>query len=543
MTDANAMFCFQCEQTIGCSGCTGAAGACGKQASTAQVQDELTGALVGLARTVRAADVTGDARRAADDLAMEGLFATLTNVDFDDAELASIVQRVHAQRAGIAASAAVEETPDFDLGQVWNAPEDVRSLRSLVLFGLRGVAAYAYHAAVLGYRDETVSAFLHEGLEGVADAEADALLPLALKAGEVNLRCMELLDQANTQTFGTPEPTTVSRTVEAGPFIVVTGHDLHDLKLLLDQTAGRGVNVYTHGELLPAHAYPLFKQYPHLKGNLGTAWQNQRDEFAELPAPILFTTNCLMPPASSYADRVFTTGVVAYPGAAHIGTAEDGSKDFGPVIERALELGGFAESRVFAAIEGSRGESAGADASLVTGFGHGTILGVADTVVDAVKQGAISHFFLVGGCDGARPGRSYFREFVQKTPEDSIVLTLACGKFRFNDLDLGSIGGLPRLMDMGQCNDAYGAIKVAVALAEAFGCGVNDLPLTLVLSWYEQKAVCILLTLLHLGIKGIYLGPTLPAFVSPAVLDVLVREFDVRPIGDPEEDLAVILGA
>lgn len=543
MTDANAMFCFQCEQTIGCSGCTGAAGACGKQASTAQVQDELTGALVGLARTVRAAGVTGDARRAADDLAMEGLFATLTNVDFDDAELASIVQRVHAQRAGIAASAAVEETPDFDLGQVWNAPEDVRSLRSLVLFGLRGVAAYAYHAAVLGYRDETVSAFLHEGLEGVADAEADALLPLALKAGEVNLLCMELLDQANTQTFGTPEPTTVSRTVEAGPFIVVTGHDLHDLKLLLDQTAGRGVNVYTHGELLPAHAYPLFKQYPHLKGNLGTAWQNQRDEFAELPAPILFTTNCLMPPASSYADRVFTTGVVAYPGAAHIGAAEDGSKDFGPVIERALELGGFAESRVFAAIEGSRGESAGADASLATGFGHGTILGVADTVVDAVKQGAISHFFLVGGCDGARPGRSYFREFVQKTPEDSIVLTLACGKFRFNDLDLGSIGGLPRLMDMGQCNDAYGAIKVAVALAEAFGCGVNDLPLTLVLSWYEQKAVCILLTLLHLGIKGIYLGPTLPAFVSPAVLDVLVREFDVRPIGDPEEDLAVILGA
>ncbi|CAK7027543.1 MAG: Hydroxylamine reductase [Paraeggerthella hongkongensis] len=543
MTDANAMFCFQCEQTIGCSGCTGAAGACGKQASTAQVQDELTGALVGLARTVRAAGVTGDARRAADDLVMEGLFATLTNVDFDDAELESLVRLARAQKALIAADAGMDQAPDLDLREVWNDLEDVRSLRSLVLFGLRGMAAYAYHAAVLGYRDEAVSSFMHEGLEGVAVAQADELLPLALMVGEVNLRCMELLDQANTQTFGTPEPTTVSRTVEAGPFIVATGHDLHDLKLLLDQTAGRGVNVYTHGELLPAHAYPLFKQYPHLKGNLGTAWQNQRDEFAELPAPILFTTNCLMPPASSYADRVFTTGVVAYPGAAHIGAAEDGSKDFGPVIERALELGGFVEPRVFAAIEGSRGESAGADASLVTGFGHGAILGVADTVVDAVKQGAISHFFLVGGCDGARPGRSYFREFVQKTPEDSIVLTLACGKFRFNDLDLGSIGGLPRLMDMGQCNDAYGAIKVAVALAEAFECGVNDLPLTLVLSWYEQKAVCILLTLLHLGIKGIYLGPTLPAFVSPAVLDVLVREFDVHPVGDPEHDLAAILKA
>ena len=293
------------------------------------------------------------------------------------------------------------------------------------------------------------------------------------------------------------------------------------------------MNVYTHGEMLPAHAYPELKRYPHLKGNLGTAWQNQRKEFADLPAPVLFTTNCLMPPAKSYADRVFTTGPVAYPGAAHIGMNEGGGKDFGPVIERALELGGFSEPHAVAADEGSE---------FTTGFGHGTVLGVADTVVDAVKQGAISHFFLVGGCDGARAGRNYFCDFVQQTPEDSVVLTLACGKFRFNDLDLGTIGGLPRLMDMGQCNDAYGAIKVAVALAEAFGCGVNDLPLTLVLSWYEQKAVCILLTLLHLGIKGIYLGPTLPAFVSPAVLDVLVREFDVHPVSTPEQDLAAILG-
>lgn len=530
MGDTATMFCFQCEQTAGCISCTGTAGVCGKQASTANMQDEVTGALVGLAQTVRAAGAGAEARRAADDLAMEGLFATLTNVDFDDVALADLRARIHAERDAVAAAAGIEAAPDYGLAALWNAPEDVRSLKSLVLFGLRGLAAYAYHAAALGYRDDAVSSFLHEGLAALADAEAgaDVLLPLALKVGEVNLRCMELLDQANTEVFGTPEPTTVARTVEAGPFIVVSGHDLHDLKLLLEQTEGRGVNVYTHGELLPAHAYPELKRYSHLKGNLGTAWQNQRVEFADLPAPILFTTNCLMPPSASYADRVFTTGPVAYPGMVHVGAAPDGGKDFEPLIQRALELGGYAAAT----------DTAG---TFTTGFGHGTVLGVADTVVDAVKQGAISRFFLVGGCDGARPGRSYFRDFVQQTPEDSIILTLACGKFRFNDLDLGTIGGLPRIMDMGQCNDAYGAIRVAVALAEAFECGVNDLPLTLVLSWYEQKAVSILLTLLHLGIKGIYLGPTLPAFVSPGVLDVLVREFDVRPISTPEEDLAAIL--
>ena len=530
MSDTNTMFCFQCEQTAGCSSCTGAAGVCGKQASTANLQDEATGALVGLAQTVRAAEMAADARLKADNLAMEGLFATLTNVDFDDDELRDLIARIHAERDAVVAASGVEAIADYDLAALWNAPEDVRSLKSLVLFGLRGLAAYAYHAAALGYRDDAVSSFLHEGLAVLADAEAgaDVLLPMSLKVGEVNLRCMELLDQANTETFGTPEPTTVARTVEAGPFIVVSGHDLHDLKLLLDQTEGRGVNVYTHGELLPAHAYPELKRYAHLKGNLGTAWQSQRVEFADLPAPILFTTNCLMPPAASYADRVFTTGPVAYPEMLHVDANEDGGKDFEPLIERALELGGY-EAPVTL------------DGTFTTGFGHGTILGVADTVVDAVKQGAISHFFLVGGCDGARPGRSYFRDFVQQAPEDSIILTLACGKFRFNDLDLGTIGGLPRIMDMGQCNDAYGAIRVAVALAEAFECGVNDLPLTLVLSWYEQKAVSILLSLLHLGIKGIYLGPTLPAFVSPGVLDVLVREFDVRPISTPEEDLATIL--
>ena len=317
--------------------------------------------------------------------------------------------------------------------------------------------------------------------------------------------------------------------MEKGPFIVVTGHDLKDLQLLLEQTKGKGINIYTHGEMLPAHAYPELKKYPHLKGNFGTAWQNQQKEFADLPAPILFTTNCLMPPKASYADRVFTTEVVAFPGAVHIGE----EKDFTPVIEKALELGGFAENRVFTGING------GTEVS--TGFGHGFILENAGTVVEAVKNGAIKHFFLVAGCDGAKPGRNYYTEFVKQTPDDSIVLTLACGKYRFNDLDLGTIGGLPRLMDMGQCNDAYGAIQVAVALADAFGCGVNDLPLSYVLSWYEQKAVCILLTLLHLGIKNIRLGPSLPAFVSPNILNFLVENYGIAPITTPEEDLAALL--
>jgi len=318
--------------------------------------------------------------------------------------------------------------------------------------------------------------------------------------------------------------------VEKGPFIVVTGHDLKDLELLLKQTEGKGVNIYTHGEMLPAHAYPELKKYPQLKGNFGTAWQNQQKEFADIPAPILFTTNCLMPPKKSYADRVYTTEVVAYPGMVHI----DDEKDFTPVIEKALELGGYPEDRQFTGINGGT--------EVVTGFGHGTILSVADQVIDAVKTGAIRHFFLVAGCDGAKPGRNYYTEFVKQTPEDSIVLTLACGKYRFNDLDLGTIGGLPRIMDMGQCNDAYGAIKVAVALAEAFGCEVNELPLSFVLSWYEQKAVCILLTLLHLGIKNIRLGPSLPAFLSPNILNFLVENYGIGPVTTPEEDLKALLG-
>ena len=352
---------------------------------------------------------------------------------------------------------------------------------------------------------------------------------MVLEVGKINLKCMELLDRANTETFGTPVPTKVTKEVEKGPFIIITGHDLYDLKLLLEQTKDKGINVYTHGEMLPAHAYPLLKQYPHLKGNFGTAWQNQQKEFDNVPAPILYTTNCLMPVKESYADRVFTTEVVAYPEMIHIGA----EKDFTPVIEKALELGGYSENKTFTGINGG--------SELMTGFGHGTVLGVADQVIDAVKAGEISHFFLVGGCDGARVGRNYYTDFVKQTPKDSIILTLACGKYRFNDLDLGTIKGLPRIMDMGQCNDAYSAIKVAIALAEAFECSVNELPLSMVLSWYEQKAVCILLTLLHLGIQNIYLGPTLPAFLSENVTKFLVEQYHISPISTPEEDLKKIL--
>ena len=393
------------------------------------------------------------------------------------------------------------------------------------------MAAYAYHASVLGYTDETISKFFYKALfaVGMKDWGMDELLPIVLEVGEVNLRCMELLDQANTTTYGTPVPTTVPLTIEKGPFIIITGHDLKDLQLLLEQTKDKGINIYTHGEMLPAHAYPEFKKYSHLKGNFGTAWQNQQKEFDNIPGAILYTTNCLMPVKPSYADRVFTTEVVSYPEMVHIGE----EKDFTPVIEKALALGGYTKDQHMTGINGG--------IQVTTGFSHGTVLSVADQVIEAVKNGDIKHFFLVGGCDGARVGRNYYTEFVKQSPEDSIILTLACGKYRFNDLDLGTIGGLPRIMDMGQCNDAYSAIKVAIALAEAFECDVNELPLSMVLSWYEQKAVCILLTLFYLGIKNIHLGPTLPAFISPNVLNFLVENYGISPISTPEEDLKKLL--
>lgn len=508
------MFCFQCEQTAGCTGCT-KSGVCGKTPDVANLQDKLTGALIRLAEK-------NQLTKENDRLIIKSLFTTITNVNFNVETLMNLLAEVHA---------ASGNADDYDMNQVWKADEDIRSLKSLILFGIRGVAAYAYHAQVLGYEDEEVNAFFYEALKAVGSKLGmDELLPIVLKVGEINLKVMALLDEANTGTYGNPVPTEVTLTVEKGPFIVITGHDLYDLKQLLEQTKDKGINIYTHGEMLPAHAYPELKKYPHLKGNFGTAWQNQQKEFADLPAPILYTTNCLMPPKESYSDRVFTTEVVSYPEIIHIGE----EKDFAPVIEKAIELGGYDKDMVFTGINNGN--------TVMTGFGRNTILENAGTIVEAVKAGAIKHFFLVAGCDGAKPGRNYYTEFVKQTPQDSIILTLACGKYRFNDLNLGQIGPFPRILDMGQCNDAYGAIQVALALADAFDCGVNDLPLNMVLSWYEQKAVCILLTLLHLGIQNILLGPSLPAFISPNVLQLLVKNYNIGAISTPEEDLKKILG-
>lgn len=526
------MFCFQCEQTAKNFACEGKKGVCGKEASTSNLQDELTGALIGLAR----AAVSNGSYISTDRVMLEGLFTTITNVNFDDESIIKLIDKVHEEKNLLAPQCAFcssdcSKSEDYDVSNLWKDNEDIRSLKSLILLGLRGMAAYAYHAMVLGYTDDEVTEFIYKAMFVLGeDWDMNDLLPIVMETGKVNLKCMELLDKANTETYGTPVPTKVPMTIEKGPFIVISGHDLKDLHILLKQTEGKGINIYTHGEMLPAHGYPKLKAFTHLKGNFGTAWQNQQKEFKDIPAPVLFTTNCIMPVKDNYADRIFTTEVVQYPNMVHIG--ED--KDFTPVINKALELGGYKEDHVIKGINGG--------SVLTTGFGHGTVLSVADKVVDAVKQGKISHFFLVGGCDGAKTGRNYYTNFVKQAPKDSIILTLACGKYRFNDLDLGEIEGLPRIMDMGQCNDAYSAIKVAVALSEAFGCSVNELPLTLVLSWYEQKAVCILLTLLALGIKNIYLGPTLPSFISSNVLDYLVKNFSVSPISTPEEDLKKILG-
>jgi hydroxylamine reductase len=514
---SEAMFCFQCEQAAGGKGCT-KSGVCGKTPEVAGRQDELTAALIGLARA--AEGKMPDA--ATDALVMQGLFATITNVSFDNARLNAMIKDIRA------AAAKLGSAPEFDPQALFHGNEDIVSLRSTLLFGMRGVAAYAWHAKVLGYEDRAVTEWFYKGLREMAkDHDVATWVQLVLECGKINLACMAVLDKANTETYGHPAPATVSTARDKGPFIVVTGHDLLDLKQLLDQTEGLGINIYTHGEMLPAHGYPGLRKYKHLKGNYGTAWQNQQKEFDNLPGAVLYTTNCLMPP-KAYGDRLFTTAMVAFPGVAHIPDVATGQKDFSPVIKKALELGGWTQS-----VDGK---------PLLTGFARNTVMSVAGTVIDAVKSGALKHIFLVGGCDGAKPGRNYYTEFAEKTPKDTIILTLACGKYRINHLELGTLGGLPRLLDMGQCNDAYSAIMVAVELSKAFKCTVNELPLSLILSWYEQKAVCILLTLLSLGIKNIRLGPTLPAFISPTVLDVLVKNFDIKPITTPEADLKAILG-
>jgi hydroxylamine reductase len=517
------MFCFQCEQTSGGTGCT-KGGVCGKSAEVANKQDELNSALIGLGRAVNGKK-TG---KETDQLVMQGLFTSLTNVNFDGKRIDELKIKIQAEKNKFGGA------QDFNPEDLWKGEKDIVSLRSTLLFGLKGMAAYAWHAYLLGKQDAEVTAWFYKGLKSLGENHSvEEWINLIMEFGRVNFKCMALLDEANTSAYGHPVPTKVSKTVEKGPFIVITGHDFLDLKQLLEQTQGKGINVYTHGEMLPAHAYPKLKKYSHLKGNYGTAWQNQQKEFSEIPAPIIFTTNCLMIPRPSYSDRVYTTAVVGYPGIKHIPEI-NGKKDFSPVIKQALELGGWKEDKPFPGVNGGL--------EMVTGFARNTVLGAADKVIEAVKSGAVKHFFLVGGCDGAKPGRNYYTEFAHKTPKDSIILTLACGKYRFNDLNLGEIGGLPRIMDMGQCNDAYSAVKVALALSDAFKVGVNELPLTLVLSWYEQKAVSILLTLLALNIKNIYLGPSLPAFLSPNVLKVLIDKFNIKPISTPEADLKAILG-
>jgi len=542
------MFCNQCEQTAKGIGCN-IAGVCGKNEEVADLQDLLIHALQGLALYAREGRKQDIVDEATDLFTLEAIFSTLTNVDFDPDRFVVLIKRAvelrEAMKARVAAAGGktdFSEAPATFLpvgsvaelaaqGKALNLIENldsdvnVRSLKQTVLYGLKGIAAYADHAAILGQRDPAVPGFCYEALvtlmaKGMTVEES---VPLAMKTGEVNLRAMELLDAANTGTYGHPVPTSVPLGHRKNKCILISGHDLHDLELLLKQTEGKGIDIYTHGEMLPCHGYPELKKYPHFYGHFGTAWQNQQKEFPEFPGPILFTTNCIQKPRDDYKDRVFTDGLVGWPGVKHIS-----EKNYGAVIAKALAMDGFTD-------DADKG-------SVLVGFARNTVLGVADKVIEAIKAKAIRHFFLVGGCDGAKPGRNYFTQFVEQVPNDCMVLTLACGKFRFFDKQLGDIGGIPRLLDVGQCNDAYSAIQIAVALSKAFDCGVNDLPLSLVLSWYEQKAVAILLTLLYLGIKDIRLGPSLPAFISPAVLEFLVNTFAIKPVDTPEADLKAILG-
>jgi len=546
------MFCYQCEQTAKGTGCT-AHGVCGKDPETAALQDLLVHALKGISMYAHRARQLGASDRQIDVFTVKALFTTLTNVNFDPNRMlqwlrqASQMQqkarelyedtcRKQGQRPEILDGPAqwtgandlnglVSQGEDVTIQKrVESLGDDITGLQELLTYGLKGLAAYADHAQILGQEDEKVYGYVHEALNFLAQNPADvnSLLGMILKCGEVNLRVMELLDAGNTGTYGHPVPTQVRITPVKGKAILVSGHDLKDLEALLKQTQGKNINIYTHGEMLPAHGYPELKKYPHLVGNYGGAWQDQRQEFDAFPGPILMTTNCIQRPKDTYKDRIFTSGVVAFPGVWHIS-----DQNFEPLINAARAMQGFTQESP--------------EQTILVGFGHNTVLSVAGKVIDAVKAGHIRHFFLIGGCDGAKPGRNYYTDFAQKVPANCMILTLACGKYRFNKLDFGQIDGLPRLLDIGQCNDAYSAIQIAVALAKAFNTDVNSLPLSLVLSWFEQKAVVILLTLLYLGIKNIRLGPSLPAFVTPTVLNVLVEKFNIKPISTPDEDLKAIL--
>lgn len=541
------MFCYQCEQTAKGKGCS-VLGVCGKDAKAAALQDLLIYATKGLSLVAVEGRKIGIVDRDVNIFTCEAVFSTLTNVNFDHERIAGLIQKCVSLRENL--KAKVEKTggkvnfcegpatfkPADSMDELIKQGEahgvlsneidpDIKSLQETLVYGLKGVCAYADHAQILGQEDDKVYAFVHEGLAATLDKglTLNDWVGLVLKCGEINLRTMELLDAGNTTTYGHPVPTSVPLGHKAGKALLVSGHDLKDLEEILKQTEGKGIYVYTHGEMLPCHGYPNLKKYSHFYGHYGTAWQNQQKEFTDFPGAIVMTTNCIQKPADNYKANIFTSGLVAWPGVMHIK-----DRNFSPAIQKALDLPGFASD-----------EDKG---SVMVGFARNTVMSVADKVIEAVKSGAIKHFFLVAGCDGAKPGRNYYTELVEKIPKDCVVLTLACGKFRFFDKQLGDIGGIPRLLDIGQCNDAYSAIQIAVALSKAFNCSINELPLSLILSWYEQKAVAILLTLFHLGIKNIRLGPSLPAFITPNVLDVLVKNYGIKPIATPEQDLKDILG-
>ncbi|WMJ83675.1 hydroxylamine reductase [Oscillospiraceae bacterium LTW-04] len=545
----SSMFCYQCEQTLGGKGCV-KSGVCGKNPTVANLQDILIHELKGIGFYGQKNLENGlKIRSEINKFVVDTMFSTLTNVNFDPTRFLEYIKKAEEIKKELKnAVGKLENVPE---AANYKAPEsieemledakhigimsdetldmDIRSLRELLIYAFKGMAAYAHHAYILGKFDDEVNNFFYKGLAGTIDDSltVEDLFNLNMELGKTNLTCMALLDAAVTHAFGNPEPTEVLTTKKKGPFIIVSGHDFKDLKDLLEQTEGKGINIYTHCEMLPANAYPGLKKYKHLIGNFGGAWQKQQEEFDGIPGCILMTTNCVQKPRDSYKDRLFTTSIVGMPDCPHI-EENNGKKDFSSVIEKALELGGWQQDEP--------------EKRITIGFAHNAILSHASEIVEAVKSGKIKHFFLIGGCDGARPGRNYYTEFAEKTPKDTIILTLACGKFRFNKLDLGTVAGFPRVLDCGQCSDSYSAIKVAVSLAEAFNCGVNDLPLSLVLSWYEQKAVGILLVLLSLGIKDIRLGPTLPAFITPNIMQVLVDKFDIKPISTPEQDLEAILG-
>ncbi len=538
------MFCYQCEQTVGGKGCT-KRGVCGKTPEIANLQDLLIYQLKGISCYAKEIlDKGGNIDQEVVKFVENGLFTTLTNVNFDPEVHINLLKKSQKIKEKLRKIAPKGEYPEHAIYNLSDSKDemlkdaikagimyddsldqDIRSLRSTILYGLKGIAAYGHQARFINFIDKEVDNFYFKALEATTNDKlsSEDLIELTMKTGNIAIAVMKLLDDANTSKYKNPTPHKVNVTLKKGPFIIVSGHDLRDLEMLLEQSEGKGINIYTHGEMLPAHGYDGLKKYKHLVGNFGSAWQNQQKEFDDIPGCILMTTNCLMQPRESYKDRIYSTSVVGWEGIKHIKADEDGYKDFSEIINKALELGGYDEDEEYKEI--------------LVGFGHKTTLSNAEKIVSAVNDGNIKHFFVIGGCDGARPGRNYYTDFAKLVPKDCIILTLACGKYRFNKLEFGEVAGLPRLLDIGQCNDLYSAVKIATSLADAFDTNVNSLPLSIILSWYEQKAVADLLALLALGIRGIYLGPSLPAFLSPNVLQYLVDNFDLKPISTPDEDL------